>query len=276
MPDGTLGSRPATLQGVPYLPLKSAVQPNVAIFTSSLNRPEGTCRLNDLPPAAEMFASVARGYDRFNSVASLGIDRIWRRAAARAVAAGLSAGRILDVCAGTGELTAVVAEVARPARLVASDLVPEMLSVARAKLARAKVPAAMEFVVADAERLPFSDGEFDAVVVGFGVRNLRSRPRAFAEFLRVLAAGGRCGVLELARPRGPLLRAGHSLYMASVVPLLGGMLTGNRPAYQYLRRSVMAFPPPETIAGELKEAGFAGVQWRRLSLGAATLHLAVK
>lgn len=232
--------------------------------------------MNELPPVAEMFAAVARGYDRFNSAASLGLDRVWRMAAAQAVARDVPAGRILDICAGTGELTAALAQVARPARLVAVDLVPEMLSVARAKLAPAGVPGAIEFVVADAERLPFSEGEFDAVVVAFGVRNLRSRPRAFAEFRRVLSPGGRCVVLELARPRGVLLRAGHGLYMASVVPLLGGMFTGNRPAYRYLGRSVMAFPPPETIAGELNEVGFGSVQFRRLSLGAATLHLAVK
>lgn len=232
--------------------------------------------MTDSATVTAMFAAIARGYDRVNSAASLGLDRAWRRAAARAVTSAPPAERILDVCAGTGELTIALAEAGRPARLVAADLAPEMLSLARGKLARAGIAEGVEFVVADAEKLPFSEAEFDALVVGFGVRNLASRPRAFAEFHRVLAPGGRCAILELSRPRGAVLRAGHNVYLASVVPLLGTMLTGNTGAYRYLRRSVIAYPPPEVIAAELTAAGFGSVGWRRLSLGAATLHLARK
>jgi len=232
--------------------------------------------MTGLPPLGPMFAGIARGYDRFNAAATLGLDRAWRRAAARAVACARPSPRVIDVCAGTGELTLAIAREAGPRRLVAADVVPEMVSLARHKAAAQGLEAAIEFAVADAEDLPFGEGEFDVLTVGFGVRNLTSRRRAFAEFHRVLAAGGLCVVLELGRPRNPVLRAGHGFYMATAVPLLGGLLTGSREAYSYLRRSVLAFPEPEVISQELTQAGFQAVSWRRLSLGVATLFLATR
>jgi len=217
--------------------------------------------------ARRMFDRIAPTYDTLNRLMSAGVDARWR---ARAVAqlARAPSGPVLDLCAGTLDLTALVAR-ARPAdRVVAVDFSPAML-----ELGRGKAPGA-EIVVGDAAALPFADGEFAAVVCGFGMRNLAD-PRAGArEVLRVLRPGGLFVTLELFRPRRMVSRAFHRAYARLVLPRLGGWLSGDRGAYEYLAESMVGFLEREEYERALADVGFARVTGFDLTLGVASIVVA--
>ena len=185
--------------------------------------------------------------------------------------------RVLDLCGGTGDLTIALATGrTRPSQVVCCDFSHPMLEIARAKLARRRLEGLCTTVEGDALRLPFHDRSFDAVTVGFGIRNLADVAAGFREIVRVLAPGGRLVVLEFSRPSGPLLSRAYSFYLNSVVPRLGDRAAGRRGPYLYLARTIGDFPAPDILAGSLREAGFAAVGWQPLSGGIVCLHTALK
>ena len=209
-----------------------------------------------------MFDRIAPVYDAMNRAMTMGLDRRWRRlAAAEAVWPG---DRVLDVCCGTGDL-AVEAE-RRGGRVVGLDFSPRMLERARRK------SGTIEWVEGDALALPFADGEFDAVTVGFGVRNFADLPLGLRELRRVLRPGGKLAVLEITRPRG-LLRPFFRLWFDVLVPFAGKVLPGGK-AYTYLPASVRRFPGAEDLSRLLEEASFAEVRYRLLGGGIVALHTA--
>lgn len=229
-------------------------------------------------PAARVkgiFRHIAPRYDVVNALSSLGLDRHWRRAAVR-LAALPTGSRALDLAAGTGELTLAVAKLGEPAFLVSTDFVPQMLVQAQRKLERYQGLTRVAFQLADAERLPFKSESFDAVTIGFGVRNLARREENFREVRRVLKPGGRYVILEFAEPPSLPFRAAYHTYLATVVPLWGGLLARDPKAYRYLRDSIRAHLDPDQMAEELRGAGFARVEWQALTSGIVTVHLAVK
>jgi len=183
---------------------------------------------------------------------------------------------VLDLAAGTGDLTLALAEQGRPARVLSTDLVPEMLEVAKAKVAVYEGPTIIEFDVVDAQALPMPDESFDVVTVGFGVRNMPDRAANFSEVFRVLRPGGRYVVLEFSRPLFPPFRALYHFYLRTVIPLLGEKLTGDRASFEYLNESILSFPGQVALAGELHKAGFSEVTWRNLTFGIVAVHVAVK
>jgi demethylmenaquinone methyltransferase / 2-methoxy-6-polyprenyl-1,4-benzoquinol methylase len=212
----------------------------------------------------DMFDRIAPVYDPMNRAMTLGLDRRWRR---MTVAAVVHPGdRVLDVCCGTGDLA--LASAAAGADVVGLDFSERMLARAHEK------SGGVKWVRGDATALPFADGEFDAVTVGFGIRNLEDMERGLAEIARVLKAGGRFGCLEITRPRG-LLRPFFRLWFDGLVPLAGKVLPGGH-AYTYLPASVRRFPGPEDLAAAFSKAGLASVQWRLLGGGIVALHTAVK
>ena len=230
-------------------------------------------------PTAErvrgIFSQIADKYDVFNALASMGIDRSWRRALVRA-AALTPASRVLDLASGTGDVAFALANLGRPAEVVATDFVPEMLAVAEKKAAEHPPAVPVSFSVADAQELPFEDASFDAATVAFGVRNFPERERNFAEVLRVLKPGGRYIILEFSRPPLAPWRGVYHLYLRQAIPLIGGILTGDREGFVYLNDSIRQFPVQPALAAELKSAGFQAVSWRNLSGGIVALHTAVK
>lgn len=225
-----------------------------------------------------IFSLIADKYDLFNALASLGIDRGWRRATVDAAYASPTATHtILDLCAGTGDLTLALARRGGATRVVGSDFTPEMLDVARRKLAEKPVPdVAVSFDLADAQDLPYEDAGFDAATVAFGVRNLPDRAANFSEVLRVLHPGGRYVILEFSRPLFAPWRWVYHVYLGVVIPLIGGILTGDMKSFVYLNDSIRAFPDQAELAEELRRAGFADVTWRNLTGGIVAVHVATK
>ena len=227
-----------------------------------------------------MFTTVPRRYDLLNRVLTFGIDQRWRRCAAAACLFDHPR-RVLDLCSGTGDLAVLLARKADPgAAIVAADFCEPMLEVARRKAAAAGVEERIEFRVADAARLPFPDGSFDAVGIAFGFRNLTwknpARERHLSEVHRVLGSGGRFVVVETSRPRCALLRGGFDAYFAALVAPLGALISGQGGAYRYLARSARGFYRPEGIVDLLRAAGFRDVRHRPLLGGVAALHVAAR
>ncbi|HXF98967.1 MAG TPA: class I SAM-dependent methyltransferase [Gaiellaceae bacterium] len=228
--------------------------------------PRAGVRSGVLAPEAvrRMFDRIAPVYDAMNRLMTAGLDRRWRRLAAReAVWPG---DRVLDACCGTGDL-ALEAE-RRGGRVVGLDLSQRMLERAKRK------SGTIEWVQGDVLALPFADASFDAVTVGFGVRNLADLDAGLRELRRVLRPGGRLAVLEITRPRG-LLRPFFRLWFDALVPLAGRLLPGGE-AYAYLPASVRRFPGPDDLSRLLERAGLRDVRYRLLGGGIVALHTAVR
>jgi demethylmenaquinone methyltransferase/2-methoxy-6-polyprenyl-1,4-benzoquinol methylase len=210
-----------------------------------------------------MFDRIAPVYDAMNRVMTAGLDGRWRSETAAAVVR--PGDRVLDACCGTGDLA--LASLRAGGLVTGLDFSERMLERARRK------SAVIEWVRGDALALPFADGSFDAATVGFGVRNLSDLERGLAELRRVLAPGGRVGILEITRPRG-LLAPFYRVWFELLVPLLGRLLPGGK-AYSYLPASVRRFPGPGDLAGLLRAAGFADVRYRLFAGGIVALHTGV-
>jgi len=217
-----------------------------------------------------MFDDIARTYDRLNDVMTAGLHHRWRELGA--LVAQLGPGdSALDVCCGTGDFAfALRRAVGREGRVVAVDLSPEMLAIAKEKCGRNQLY--VEFRLADALDLPFPDGGFDACTVGFGVRNLPDIVRAFQEMRRVCRPGGKVVCLEITQARIPVFREFYALWFTRVVPRLGGLLASDSAAYSYLPASVFRFPDPERLKGMMEEAGLRNVRYEILAGGIIALH----
>ncbi len=204
-----------------------------------------------------MFGRIARRYDRTNTVLSFGQDRRWRRVAVKRT--GLGAGdQALDVACGTGPLTRMLARRVGPTgSVVGSDFTPEMLEVARQRESP-KDGGAITYEQADAQALPFEDERFDAATIAFGIRNVDDPVLGLSEMRRVVRPGGKVVVLEFGQPRGPV-GAGYRFYSRRVMPIIGGLLTGDRAAYEYLPRTAAAFPAGDDFVALMQKAGFKDV-----------------
>ena len=208
-----------------------------------------------------MFDRIAPVYDAMNRVMTAGLDQRWRRITVHETVR--SGDRVLDACCGTGDL-------AIEARRAGADVVGLDFSEPMLERARRKEPA-IDWVRGDVLALPFADASFDAVTVGFGVRNVDDLAAGLRELRRVLRLGGRVGILEITRPRGALAPF-YRLWFDRVIPLLGRVLPGGS-AYTYLPASVRRFPGPEELAGLLGECGFGAVRFRLFAGGIVALHV---
>ena len=218
-----------------------------------------------------MFTDIAPKYDITNTVLSLGIHHIWRRATVRASGARQGM-RVLDCATGTGDLALAFKQTVGPTgRVVGTDFNADMLSFAPAK-ARAR-SLDVEFEVADAMDLPYADATFDVASISFGIRNVDDPVRALSEMARVVVPGGRVVILEFGQPRG-LVGLSYTFYSKYIIPVIGGMLTGNRKAYEYLPTTAAAFPCREAFLDMMRKTGrYADVSYRELTGGIAFLYV---
>ena len=220
-----------------------------------------------------MFDRIVRRYDLMNRLMTGGRDVAWRRLAA-GEAVGSGAREVLDLATGTGDLAL---ELARQgvALVIGADLSRGMLGVAAGKVHAAGRPP-VRLTQVDAMALPFADASLDACTVGFGLRNMPDYRGAIVEMARVLRPAGRLVILEMTPLSRPHLRTAFSWYFDRIVPIVGGLVSGDRDAYGYLPRSVGAFPDAETLAGMMRDAGLRHVRYRLLAIHTVALHVGIK
>lgn len=217
---------------------------------------------------AAMFDGIAGRYDLLNDVLSLGQDRIWRRAAVRAVDA-YSGELVLDLAAGTG--TSSESFTSKGARVIACDFSQGMLRVGAERRGGASV-GGVTFVAGDALALPFADQTFDAVTISFGLRNVNDVDRALRELRRVTKIGGRMVVCEFSHIPLPVADRVYSTYLMAALPRIAQAFTERTEAYEYLSESIMDWPDQAALARRIQGAGWSRVAWRNLSMGAVALH----
>ncbi|MHC5028663.1 MAG: bifunctional demethylmenaquinone methyltransferase/2-methoxy-6-polyprenyl-1,4-benzoquinol methylase UbiE, partial [Planctomycetota bacterium] len=226
-----------------------------------------------------MFAAIAGRYDLNNRVHSFWRDQAWRRKAVRLARVGPE-DDVLDVACGTGDLTEAFAS-AGPRTIVGLDFVPEMLTLARRKVAarRQRRPGTSTptYIEGDATALPFDDASHDVVSIAFGLRNVDRPAAALAEFARVLRPGGRLIVLEFSEPRSRLMRTMNRFYSGRIMPFTATLLAGDRSgAYHYLPKSISTFLDPRALAEHVREAGFEVITQVPLTFGVCTCTVATR
>lgn len=246
--------------------------------TASVAAPNGQGKGAIAPPESvrTMFDRIVPRYDLMNHIMTFGMDIPWRDLLARRAASvdGRASAHVLDVATGTGDVAFAIRK-AGAAQVTGLDFSPEMIAAATGKLAKSDADG-ISFVEGDAMALPFADGSFDASTVSFGLRNMPDYGAAVAEMSRVLRPGGRFLCLEMTPIRNPVLKVPFQAYFEHVVPLVGGLLSGDRAAYTYLPQSVAAFPPAPELARIMREAGLADVHWIGLGFGTVALHIGTK
>jgi demethylmenaquinone methyltransferase/2-methoxy-6-polyprenyl-1,4-benzoquinol methylase len=222
-----------------------------------------------------MFGRIAGRYDLMNSVMTFGMDAWWRRLAVQA-ANPPTDGLALDVGAGTGKVALALAQRMPRGHVIASDFSEPMLRQGRRSLGASEAGRRIEWVTADALRLPFEDASVDCVTTAFTVRNLTSAVEGFAEMARVTRPGGRVVCLEITRLDNSLQRKILGLHFSGIVPAIGRVISGDDTAYRYLPASVDAFLNPFELAVQMRDAGLVFVQRRMLGFGTVTMLTGTK
>ena len=218
----------------------------------------------------EMFDAIAPRYDLLNKVLSAGIDKTWRKKAVNWLAEH-EPKRILDVATGTADL-AIESMRLEPEKVIGIDIAEEMLKFGRVKIADQNFQDVITLQRGDAEKLPFSDSQFDAALVAFGVRNFENLATGLSNIFRVLKHDGTLIILEFSQPDRFPIKQFYSFYSKTVLPLIGRVLSKDNGAYSYLPESISAFPYGDEFLNIMKDAGYSDVQQRRLTFGIASLY----
>ena len=231
----------------------------------------------DTKKIEEIFNSIAGDYDRLNHLLSLGTDRRWRRRALKDFVILGKAQDLLDVACGPGDFSIDIASAASADTIVTGiDLSDGMLDVMREKVARKGLGGRIHIHQGNCESLPFADSGFDCVTIAFGIRNFEHREVALREILRVLRPDGKLVILELSVPENPVLRWGYNLYFTRILPLVGGMVSGDKAAYRYLPASVLKFPGRKEWMATMESCGYRNVTHKAFTLGVCRMYTGTK
>ena len=232
----------------------------------------GICRNEHIGMVREIFTTIPGRYDFLNRLLSLRRDVAWRRFAVRKMQF-FDTFHFLDVATGTADLAIEAARRHPEIRVTGIDFVSEMLAPGLNKIALRGLAGRIRLLQADALRLPFSDGSFDAVGIAFGIRNIPDRLAALREMRRVLVPGGRIYVLEMNAPQNRLWRGFFAPYLNRVLPRIARLFSQNPAAYLYLVDSITHFPPPPAFLAMMEEAGFSNRERYSLTLGITSLYI---
>lgn len=240
--------------------------------------------MSDIPPIGivegkkphieRMFDSIAPRYDLLNRILSGGVDQQWRRIVMKEILA-VEPERVLDVATGTADLALMAARKGVP-KVVGVDISNEMLEVGRRKVEKGDLSDRVDLQNGDAEKLPFSDRQFDAATVAFGVRNFEDLGEGLRQIHRVLRPGGKLVVLEFSRPRTFPIKQLYAFYGRFILPAIGRLISGDSGAYTYLPESIAVFPEGDDFLGWMERAGFEQRRARRLTFGIASMYVGVR
>jgi demethylmenaquinone methyltransferase/2-methoxy-6-polyprenyl-1,4-benzoquinol methylase len=237
-------------------------------------KPYGKENSSKKDEVAEMFDNISKRYDFLNHFLSLGIDKIWRRKAVNELKEILPK-RILDLATGTGDF-AIASLRLKPDEIVGMDISEGMLEVGRQKMQQRKFDNIISMKYGDSENLPFEDNYFDALTVGFGVRNYENLSKGLSEMLRVVRPGGKIVILEFSKPKRFPVKQYYAFHSKYIIPFFGKRISKDEKAYAYLPESVAAFPEGEAFENILKALGYQSVKSQLVSGGIATIYSGIK
>lgn len=224
-----------------------------------------------------LFDSIAPDYDRLNHLLSLGVDLSWRRRALKHIVEADRPQQILDIACGTGDFSIAICRKANPSTTVTGlDLSEGMLKVMEEKVAKAGLKGRISAEQGNSEQMRWPDGSFDRATIAFGIRNFENREAALREIFRVLRPGGRLVILELSVPSNPIIRRLYNLYFTRLLPAIGGRISGEKVAYNYLPASVLKFPGKEEWMATMRSCGFDPVRHKSFTLGICREYIGEK
>lgn len=223
---------------------------------------------------AEMFNNISKRYDFLNHFLSLGIDKIWRRKAVNQLKE-IQPKKILDLATGTGDFAIALLKL-KPTEIIGMDISSGMLEVGKEKMKRRKFDDIIQMRLGDSENLPFEDGYFDALTVGFGVRNYENLEKGLAEMLRVLRPEGKAVILEFSKPKKFPVKQYYKFHSKYIIPFFGKRISKDVKAYEYLPESVAAFPEGKDFEAILTKIGYKNVHSKIVSGGIATIYSGTK
>jgi demethylmenaquinone methyltransferase / 2-methoxy-6-polyprenyl-1,4-benzoquinol methylase len=223
---------------------------------------------------ADMFDNISHRYDFLNHFLSFGIDKSWRRKAVKMIAS-VNPKKILDIATGTGDF-AIASLKLKPTEIIGVDISNGMLDIGREKMKKKGYDNIITLTYGDSESMPFETDTFDAITVGFGVRNFENLEKGLGEMLRVLKPGGKAAVLEFSKPRKFPIKQSFKFYSKYIIPKLGKSISKDEAAYAYLPESVEAFPEGQAFVDILTKVGFKNIIRKEVSGGIATIYLGEK
>ena len=221
----------------------------------------------------KMFDNIAPNYDLLNHTLSLGMDNYWRKKAIKKIKNNPKS--ILDIATGTGDF-AITASKYTNAKIIAIDISEKMLEIGVKKVEKKNLTKRIKFQLADSEKLPFSNNSFDAITAGFGVRNFENLNKGLSEIYRTLKKGGIITILEPSEPKYFPLKQIYQIYFHKILPIIGGLVSKDMEAYDYLPKSVSNFDPQDQFLNKLKKVGFKKCNHFHLTFGIVSLYTAIK
>lgn len=223
----------------------------------------------------QMFDNIAPTYDTLNHRLSWDIDKYWRKKAIKELKA-IKPGKILDIATGTGDFAILSAEMLQPKQIIGADISEGMMEIGRQKVEKKGLTEVISFKKEDCLSLTFEDNSFDAVTAAFGIRNFQELDKGLSEMCRVLRPGGMLSIVELTTPVSFPMKQLFRIYSNTVLPIYGKLISKDRSAYDYLNKTIAAFPQGEKMMEILQRAGFKETSFQRLTFGICTLYIAKK